>query len=360
MKPRILLRTHYQVDEPAIISLLVSHCTSPVRSDYAERVAACLDSELQHVGKEFNKAAGKYAVDLARDLFLLTSNLVWTDLAQVLVLASTAGVPWRQELSIGERLVFFRLFLQADGAGMLFIARALIDNRALPSAEKSWNDIANEMVVAVYSEYLEHTSDPAHRLELRQVLDRRRTRPYRGKSGAHQMFVHLQTLHRLGLLNREGQGVSRRYTLNADASEDVGLPQLLAMIRSVDRLERCIDDWVQVAAAVFKNQLPAASQRQASLDDEELSHRVRITYDKLEATGIAQCTIRSIAETIQVGLLTSGVGVLRRDTFYAALDRIRRRYPRDVRLHVDQAGRPTFLKLADGFARDLAPASPSS
>jgi hypothetical protein len=57
VQPRLVFRTHYQVDEPAYLSVLVLHATSPVRSDYSERVAQTLATYLQKQGTSFNIAA---------------------------------------------------------------------------------------------------------------------------------------------------------------------------------------------------------------------------------------------------------------------------------------------------------------
>src|SRR6266480_4040310 len=126
MQPRLISRTHYQVDEPAILKLLVQKCSSAVRSEYAERSALCLANEMKRSGREFNPAAGSYAIDLGRQLGLVNDNLVWAELGQVLHLVSEdSAAQWVAELSLPERLLFFRLFLEADGAALLFIARTL-------------------------------------------------------------------------------------------------------------------------------------------------------------------------------------------------------------------------------------------
>ena len=39
MEPRIVTRTHYQVDEPAYLRHLILDCTSPTQSSYSDVVA---------------------------------------------------------------------------------------------------------------------------------------------------------------------------------------------------------------------------------------------------------------------------------------------------------------------------------
>lgn len=346
MQPRIVLRTHYQVDEPAILKLLVQKCSSAVRSEYPERAALCLAKEIKQSGREFNPAAGSYAIDLARQLRLVNDNLVWTELGQVLHLVSQDnGSQWDAELALPERLLFFRLFLEADGAAMLLIARAMREHGQLPPPGKSWCDVANEMVVSVYAEYLEHTADPADRVRIRQVIDRRRARPYKGKSGPHQMFVHVQALHRIGLIQREDSNAARLYRLSDSTS---ALDKLLVALPDVMALESCVKDrgWVAVAGQVMAGQLPSESGKVALVEDEQLFEEVRSVYDSIASTGVSLCPIQSIVETLQIRSLAGGVGILGYAEVLSALERLRKQFPRDVRFHVDRAGRPAFIKLS--------------
>lgn len=350
MQPRLVLRTHYQVDEPALLKPLVQKCSSAVKSVYPERAALCLANEIKRSGREFNPAAGSYAVDLARQLRLINDNVVWTELGQVLNLISEDhGSQWDADLSLSERILFFRLFLEADGAAMLLIARTLRENGQLPPAGKSWCDVANEMVISVYMEYLEHTADPADRVRIRRVVDRRRASPYKGKSGPHQMFVHVQALHRMGLLEREDSNGTRVYRIGGAPSV---LDKLLAALPNVLALEACVSgrDWANVVAQVLADQLPSKNVSAAVIEDERILEGVRSVYDSIVGTGVSLCAIQSIVETLQIRSLAAGNGILGYSEVLSALERLRKRFPRDVRFHVDRAGRPAFIKLSAKLA----------
>jgi len=350
MQPRLVLRTHYQVDEPALLKPLVQKCSSAVRSEYAERAALCLANEIKRSGRDFNPAAGSYAVDLARQLRLINDNVVWTELGQVLHLVSEdRGSQWDAELSLSERILFFRLFLEADGAAMMLIARTLREHGQLPPPGKSWCDVANEMVVSVFTEYLEHTADPADRVRIRRVIDRRRASPYKGKSGPHQMFVHVQALHRMGLVEREDSNGTRVYRLG---SAPPALDKLLAALPNVMALEACVSEreWARVAGQVLADQFPSRSVRTAVIADERIFEEVRSVYDSITGTGVSLCSIQSIVETLQIRSLAAGDGILGYSEVLSALERLRKQFPRDVRFHVDRAGRPAFIKLSAKLA----------
>ena len=101
MQPRILYRTHYQVDEPAMMSFIIRHCTSAVESNYSERVAERLSRYVSNRGRGLNVAAAGYAVDLARDLGVLSENNSWTDKGHLIALNRQGGV-WRPRGRLGS------------------------------------------------------------------------------------------------------------------------------------------------------------------------------------------------------------------------------------------------------------------
>jgi len=306
---------------------------------------------MKRSGREFNPAAGGYAVDLARQLGLVNDNLVWAELGQVLHLVSEErGHEWVAELALPERVLFFRLFLEADGAAMLFIARTLGQHGQLPPTGKSWCDVANEMVLAVYAEYLEQTPDPADRVRLRRVIDRRRARPYTGKSGPHQMFLHLQALHRLGLIQREDSNSTRLYRLG---DSQAALDKLLVALPNGMALEVCVSEreWARVAGEVLADQLPSGSVSAAVIEDERIFEGVRSVYDSITRTGVSLCSIQSIVETLQIRSLAAGDGILGYSEVLSALERLRKQFPRDVRFHVPS--RPPSVHQTERHARIL-------
>src|SRR5215217_1400096 len=126
MTPRLLTRTHYQINEPAYLCLLVLQCTSPTRSEYRERVAEKLVEEMRKADRRVNVDAAKYAVDLGRAIGLLNANNVWTDRGHLLSLLNDSKEFARgMELSLRERLFFFRILLDTDGAAIAYFLREL-------------------------------------------------------------------------------------------------------------------------------------------------------------------------------------------------------------------------------------------
>ena len=356
MRPRLLTRTHYQVDEPAYLRLLVLACSSCTQSDYSDRLAARLVDELGRRGQDLNIGAARYGVDLARAIGLLTDNNTWTDLGMLLYTVSGARDDFGDlKLTASERLFFFRLFLEADGAALIFLGKLLADCGQLPVKGQTWvegtNRIANDMFAACFAEYLDLAAEPVERVKLRQVLERRNARPFHGNSGRHQMSVHLQTMYRLGLVGRSQQNNSRAYYLPEREDFHGGLWALTRCVPDARALEDTLKEraWPVVAARVFQTSLPGLpAGADESLGRDLLEHLLP-TYDIICATGVPLCSLTALVESLQIRqLLRTGKTV----TYTKALEMLtglQRRHPREVRFHVDRTGQPAFVKFSDGF-----------
>ena len=126
------------------------------------------------------------------------------------------------------------------------------------------------------------------------------------------------------------------------------LDKLLAVLPNVLALESCVSgrDWANVAAQVLADQLPSKNVGAAVIEDQRIFEGVRAVYDSITGTGVSLCSIQSIVETLQIRSLAAGSGILAYSEVLSVLERLRKQFPRDVRFHVDRAGRPAFIKLS--------------
>jgi|GEM_PF-1281775 len=354
MQPRIVFGTHYQVDEPAYMELLVKLCTSPVQSTYREVVEQRFAQEVRSRGKSFNTAAGRYAVDLARALDLITSNNTWTDKGHLvnLVAEIRGGEEFEKQLrlSLAERLLHFRVFLEGDGAALLFLARRLVQCGSVAGSDVTWNLWAKEMFTEVYSEYLAITNSTADRVNLRREIERIKAKGYEGRTGSHKMFIHLQTLYRLGLVTLPDSAGSRAYQLlEHPQGTQRGLEILLEEVPDVLALEKVINThkWTEVAAKV----LQVASTR---LSEEPIrSSAVRVLssvvsyYRQVMSTGVPLCSLSTLIEATQIKALAEASQLLTYDGILDLIVATQKENPKDIRFHVDRRGSPAFVKLSD-------------
>ena len=344
MQPRILYRTHYQADEPALVSFIVRHCTSAVESNYPERVAERLSRYVSSRGRGFNIAAAGYAVGLAHNLGVLSQNNSWTDKGHLVALTTKlkrGDLETDLTLDEHERFLYFRLFLDADGALLLFLARAALAGGVLPTPRGNWNGLAQEMFVAALGEYLRAAVETSQRVELRRELERIVRRPFRGRTGEHKLFVHLQAMCRVGLLRRLAGATARVYASEGCAAR---LASLDHELRDVTTLEKRMGrkEWAAVADAVFRSGRPDRPE----MPEAEAVGLLLGFYAQVARTGAPLCAISTLVDALCIVLLARGFRVRSHGDVLGALQAFQKEHPKDVRFHVDRRGRPVFVKIS--------------
>ena len=352
MRPRVVFRSHYQVDEPFYLFLLITRCTSPIQSTYREVAAQRLSRELKAHGKLFNIAAAAYAIDLCQDLELITENNTWTPKGLLLSLFSDGAKSNELEdqlsLSLGQKLATLRVFLEADGAAMLFLAKQLAERRALNASENGWNDLAREMFTDVFRDYLSITNNTKDRVQLRREADRIEASGYSGNSGKHKILVHLQTMYRLEMVLRSNESGSTSYILPANSSNSP-IEILRNCIPSVNALEKvisenqCLETAAKIIGIAEKQLIASFSHAKIAA----LHGDFQSCYDKIMATGIPLCPISTLLESVQV------TNILRKKVLFAyselleILQAEQKVLHSKIRFHVDRFGKVAFIRISD-------------
>lgn len=354
MEPRIAFRTHYQVHEPAYLKFLILECASPVQSAYREVLGTRLAEEMTRLGKDLNPPAGAYAVDLAQDLNLLTPNNVWADKAHLMNLITKIRSQALEEdlaLTLPEKLLYFHIFLEGDGAALIYIAKKLLAHGSVVDSEEDWNMWARDMFAAVFSDYLDLTANTADRVKLRREVDRIRSRGYEGNTGSHKMYIHLQTLTRLGLVIRDETGAARSVKLPAGFAQGGGLAALVQRIPTVKALEDLVAErqWIEVASDVF--QLSQGSMPAQPPTMQRLMSLVASYYAQAMSTGISICPLSALIGAIQISALSGSRHVLPYSVVLNLLIAAQKVHRKEMRFHVDRRGQPAFLRLSESLVK---------
>ena len=346
IQPRLIVRTHYQIHEPAYLVALVQKCSSPTRSDHKKTVASRFMRHLHSAGIFMNAPAASYAVDLGRSAGLLTKNYVWTDLAHSLnILSGETSNLSECLLNLSERLLFFRIFLEHDGAAFIYFARRFLDRDISLISKNLWVELANNLFLYVLSDYLNHSLDIPSRVRIRQKLEHRRIKPFVGKSGAHQILLHLQTLYRLGLINKREKNKKNNYYVDEKDIESGPLAILAQEVPNIQSLERVVSErnMLSIAEKVYREQVyDKAGNHNNSISIEE---EVESIYDRVMSTGVNLCPLSTLEDVIDIRRIIRGAPVLHRQGILNGLRKMQIERPRSIRLHVDRFGNPAFLKM---------------
>jgi len=331
-----------------------------VEGTYDEIIAEKFTREICRRGKRFNIAAGMYAVDLAKGLGVLNEHGCWTEKGHLLSLLTkdkTGELDRQFELDDKEKLVYFRLFLEADGAAFAFIGQRALEHGQLPYEGCTWNSFTCEMFKAIYSEYLPVTNNTADRVSLRSEIERLGKCGYKGKTGAHKAFIHLQTLYRLGLLERIDVGGGRIYRPPQSPDlNNLGITRLLCEIREVRELEKSIKDkkWPELVARAFNFSTNSYDDLKYCAGRGQLSVLLARTYLQIMHTGIPLCPLTALVETTQVEMLVQHSVLITLKNILHHLDTLRKDHPKSVRFHVDRQGRPAYLLLSESAVSALS------
>jgi hypothetical protein len=360
VQPRLLLRTHYQVEEPAYIEFLIMRCTSATEGAYAENIARRLSEQIRSRCRiRFNVAAGRYAVDLARALGLLTPTNTWTPRGHLVNLISTVdgGEPEEQlALNPAERLLHFLLFLEHDGAAIVLIARYLLACGVLSHAEAVRTPFIEQMFDEILSAYLAMTSDTVERLGIRKQIERLRQNGYAEKTRQHKLHIHMQVLYRLGLVDRvdSADGILYRLSDSADRGEG-GLEVLLSEIPDVATLETRIraQEWPTVASRVFGIQ-NAAPVEAGDAELDSLIPQLAALYQRVMAQGTPLCPLSSIIEGVQILALIERLWLVQYDDLLELIRKEQKEAPREIRFHVDRRGMPAYVRFSEAWLNTTA------
>ncbi len=362
MQPRLILRTHYQVDEPAYMEFLIQACTSAIHGADAATVAARLTEEVERrCRRGFNVAAAAYGIHLAKALGLLTPYHTWTDRGHLVNLVAEVGrgEPERQlSLSPAEKVLHLRLFLEADGAALIAIARHMVKHGSISQAEVVRSTFVEDTFIEIWSAYLPMTSSPDERAALQERIDELRAKGYAGRTGQgrtrqHKLRIHVQTLYRLGLLWRVDRPRGLTYRLPPKASESVGgVVALLREVPDIAALEERLaaGEWLRIASRVLGivNDAPAdhSSARRGYL----LALLARF-YAEVMSQSLPRCPLQPVVEAIQIRALAERGWLLSAEQVAGVIVREEARVPQDVRLLADRGRKRSAIRLSDSWIR---------
>jgi len=341
------------------MEFLIKNCSSATQSTYTEVLAVRLKGEIEtRCQTRFNIAAGRYAVDLAKALGLLTANNTWTEKGHLvnLIAEVSDGEPETQlSLSPPEKLLHFRLFFEADGAAFVSIGRYLREYSSLTHSEAITSSFIEDMFVDIFSAYLSMTSNTADRVVLRNQIDRLRSRGYAGRTGSgktrqHKLHIHMQTLYRLGLVGRLDSPTGIVYYLPEQAQEGgkLGLEIFLCEVPDLLTLERRIAsrEWVKIAGKALG--IPAVVPTKLEVEHREYVFSLLVRfYRQVVSQGVPICPLSTVIEAIQITALVERRWVLEYDRIMKLISIEQKNDPKGIRFHVDRQGQPAFLKLSE-------------
>ena len=357
----MILKTHSGVRRPGIFTVLVTRCTSATQPAHQSNVTKRLADEFKHVSRTALKGAmvgqrgaAFHAVAMARpgQLGFLTSNLFWSWKGHAIRALNNRcdGIDTSNflELSLAERLIYLKYYLESHGAFLVSIARALVARSHLTETDLVQTELLEKILQKIWQDYLDISTNLREQVELRQRLKRHE---YDQSTRRHKMYPILIPLEDVGLVDRtfiDGKEVFFP-TVNDGR---MPLKALIEAFPTIEEMERSIRR--EEHSSILATALVPDHRWYSYQENSELLWRMVIeTYRDLNLNGAVLSPINAITDVCFARMLSEQRILLGRSAIDRILVELQTRFPRAVRFHVDLMGRPAFLLLDDELVAEL-------
>jgi hypothetical protein len=347
MRPRIILRTHYQANEPRAIVAAAIDCASPTESRQEDAVAAALVKWAEENGQTLSLPGAVYAVGNAKSLGLLNTSQRWTATGLAFgYVQSVLAVPKGVEglpLTRPERRLYLKCYLEHGGALVVKFGQWLLNHGHATDDQLRDESIIEHLLVQALDEYLAIATDVRDRAAIRRERERLARLEYKSLTKRHKRYPLLRTMERLQLIVCVDDNRHQRVISPDPAGR---LAATLKVIPDIPTLERlCRDDALSTA---LTEALGGFSNNGAPQGRPVASHIVD-SYRFAIQRGLQACPLQYLDDVLFAFHMASG-GLV---TAEPILERLRRRYPHEVRFHVNRRGRRAFVLIGSGLELDL-------
>lgn len=348
MEIRLQLKTHYQINKPGIFSVLLHKCTSLTKSQYPEVISERL-AKMQFETIALNKESAKFAVAMAQSFGFVTQNMFWSwkGHAITILLNETNREEFDDylALTLAEKVLYLKYYLEADGAAILEICKRLKSKGRISRKELLANDSIDQIFIDIWQAYRQLTNDIRQKVQLRDNILKLRTKPYTFKTRIHKALAHIEPLVDFDLIERK-----------EEKNEILFIPKVNKCFSYLDKLTQELDTIKSMESRFSKSEHfeiinSIYNLKAVDYDPEEHSEmlfdEIFKIYLKARTEPTKMASLAMISDVISAKLLAQKRILINRIHIEMELDRLKSDYPRDVHYHVDMSGEKAFLVLSD-------------
>jgi len=348
MEVRLQLKTHYQIGKPGIFSVLLAKCTSPNQSNYPEVISNRL-AKIDFEKIAVNKESAKFAVVMAQSFGILTKNMFWDNKGRaisILLDETLRDAPSEYlKLTLTEKILYLKYYLEADGAAILEICKGLKKKGKMSRQELLSSDFIDQIFVEIWETYRQLTTDLREKTQLRENIRKLKSGPYKKKTRMHKTLAHIDPLVDLDIVERQKEKNEIFFTpktYNSFAPIDV----LVEELKTIENMElyfrksqyfRLISKLYNLGAVVYNPKDHA----------DILIDMIFSTYQKARTEPSKMASIDVISDVIGAKLLADKTLIIERPQLESALDSFKAKVKRGVYFHVDMRGRKAFVVFDD-------------
>lgn len=356
MRPRILLRTHYQADEPRIIIATITDCASATESRDEDIVAASVVKWAEKVGRKISLPGAVYSVGNARALGFLNKSNRWTAAGLALGhIRNTLRLPNSQigsELGRLEEHVFLKYYMTNAGALVIKFGTWLLQHGSTTDDQLRTESVIKKLLLEVLDDYLSIATDIRDRTAIRGERDRLGSSEYAAITKRHKWYPLRATMMRLRLLDSsDGEGT----TISPDSGGR--LAALLRAVPNVSVLEKLDRASSLPATLAFALKESSGMTTRSRPDPGRV---VADCYRYAADLGLQACPLGFIDDILYANFAFDPDCTNRSPSAETLLEPLHRELPGEVRFHVDRRGRRAYVLLTDRVWHKLDSAATSS
>lgn len=349
IKIRFLFETHEVVLHPFYFTVLVKECTRPRQGTPKEALVELAYKKLSEIAKTYGvgwtKKAAEVLVRLAVDLEILHDHLHWKGKAYVINTVTES----KTELDFLGKLVYLKYFLEGDGAILVHLVREL---KNLGELERSafLNDGGWERVLdGMCEDYLSMALDPEERHRIRTIRGHAR-KGYAKHTREHWFNPRAATLVDLGIWSRLNEGRIRYKPAQLNGIDMVDqFVSVFDNIGSLDSIFSPAGDFFERAAKLYQTE---TSRINVDAEMAILSARILTAYEACRDDAYRLADLTAIKDIVSLTFLKDNKGVCEWRDVERAIQKMRETSEKDIRYHVDDWGRPSYLVVTQQYVKD--------
>jgi hypothetical protein len=351
MRPRILLRTHYQADEPRTIIVTTTDCASPTVGRREDSITKALVAWARAHEYIMSLPAAVYALDNARMIGLLDKSNRWTagGLAFGYIRSALGGGVRSdaRQLSLPEQRLYLKYYVVNAGALLIKFGEWLIAHERVTDSELRTESVIERLVVSALDDYLGIATDIRDRTAIRHERDRLSKTHYAASTKRHKRYPLLTTMKRLRLLELLTDNSGHETIVPDSGGRLASLLDAIPDVRSLEQLSR--EETLQPLLSLIAQRWPISPELRYLQGGELLANAYTYGMDR----GLHACPLEYLDDVL---FALPHAGLSGRETTYQAADLLQfahKERPTDIRFHVDRRGRRAYVLMNKRVLEDL-------
>lgn len=343
MEVRFIIRTHREVSHPGIFIPLIRECTSATQSVHVDIVGKKLHNIFKDSDHRLSNPGGAtFSVEMSKQFGFLTSNCFWDWKGKVINVLARGDQPEIPDsyfvLTSYEKILFFRYYLETQGAAILEFGKELLERGNISRREFTSSPYVEEIFVRIWHNYLPLTQQIQQRTKLRRNIENLMRRGYSTDTRPHKFVPILNPLQDFGLL----EPIKDEYK-PIIVDNKVPLQILIDELKDVKQMEERFKNFDYFA--IIKNCFNLGYQRELTLSNAKLKTYITSAYSSMKQDKIGLVSIDAIIDIVSVKALIDKTLYLSRHEIIKHLERIQSENPYNVRFHVNRRGERAFVTM---------------